>query len=267
MNEPFIPLTYEDISNSFPDNELDAKLMEFIEPDTEMEFEINTLCLETRNSGKVVFLLGRPGTGKSTFIHSLKWRPNIALRTLESIDMSNSDLQTLLNKISEISTIAVENKVNGPTAVIINYLENFQGFDNGTIKSFFRNLNGILRKSPLLIIWPVTEKHEVDLMMDYSRSISGTLFVKDKGILNFTGPKLDKYVDIAKRTVTVLNAGKELDDFNLTHDDFVDTYEEVIKLPVTEINLREYYKILKSKWQEKSGYLALALHQTSHQES
>ncbi|QHT58610.1 ATP-binding protein [Paenibacillus lycopersici] len=259
MSELFIPIAYEDIISNFPSSELDLKLMEFVEPNADMEIEINTLCLETRHSGKIVFILGRPGTGKSTFIHSLKWRPNISLRTLVSVDaaeiIKENNLSELLDEIKNISLEAIEKKDKGPTALIIDYLEDLQGFEEGNIKSFFRNLNGVLRKSPLLIIWPVTEKREVDAMLSYAESVSGTLFLKGKEVLAFTGPHTDKFVDIAKRTLSVLNAGKELDDFNLIHEDLVDTLIAVLKLPKIDINLREYYKLLKTHWQQKSGYL------------
>lgn len=182
MSELFIPIAYEDVINNFPSSELDLKLMEFVEPNADMEIEINTLCLETRHSGKIVFILGKPGTGKSTFIHSLKWRPNISLRTLVSIDAAtlNNSLSELLDEVKNISIEATEKKDKGPTAIIIDYLEDMQGFDDGNIKSFFRNLNGVLRKSPLLLIWPVTEKQEVDAMLSYAESVSGTLFLKEK---------------------------------------------------------------------------------------
>ncbi|MBM7868481.1 ATP-binding protein [Heliobacterium gestii] len=259
MNEPLIPIAYEDVINNFSTTELELKLMEFVEPNSDMELEINSLFFETKQSGKIVFILGKPGTGKSTFIHSLKWRPNIALRKLVSIDaaqlISDNNLSELLTEIKNISIESNEKKDKGPTAIIIDYLEDLQGFEEGNIKSFFRNLNGVLRKSPLLIIWPVTEKHEVDAMLGYAQNVSGTLFVKDKEVLNFTGPHTNKYIDIAKRTLTVLNAGKELDDFNLIHEDFVDTYNSVLRLPKVDINLREYYKLLKTHWQQKSGYL------------
>jgi len=75
MSELVLYSTFEEISSALEGDKLNAKLMEFIEPLPDVEAEINEITLSLGNSGKVLFILGKPGTGKSTFIQSLSWRP------------------------------------------------------------------------------------------------------------------------------------------------------------------------------------------------
>lgn len=251
MAELILPTSFEEMRSTFEASKADQKLMEFIEPLAEVETEINEIASGMANAGKVVFILGSPGTGKSTFIQSLSWRPYIKIRSLQEINANecilNGSMRELYNEINKASTEATQKKDAGPTCIVINYLENLESFSDSDIKAFFRDLNGLLRSSPLLIIWPVTAEDDVNQMRDFASTVSTTIFPRGKEVIRFTGPREEKFIDIAKRTIAVLNDGLELSDFSLTDKDLEEVFEEFSKLPQVQKNIREYLEVIKER--------------------
>lgn len=90
------------------------------------------------------------------------------------------------------------NRDLGHTAIVLDYIENLEEQDHTKIRAFFRTLNGLLRSSPILILWPVTDLHDVKTMIGYASAVSSTVFVKGKEILSFSGPPISAYPSIAK---------------------------------------------------------------------
>lgn len=258
MSELILYSTFEEISSEFESDKLNAKLMEFIEPLPEVEAEINEITSSLGNSGKVVFILGKPGTGKSTFIQSLGWRPHVKARTLVQINandyISEGNLSALFSTIQTYEREARERRDKGVTCLVINYLEYLDDFEDDDVKGFFRKLNGILRNAPIFIIWPATEESDVYRMLEHSKSVSGTLFYRGKEIIRFSGPKTEKFADIALRTISVLNDGKELSEFGLTYDDLTEVRQTLQALPEVDRTMREYLEILKERWRKASDY-------------
>lgn len=258
MKNLILPLTYEDIDNHFVSKERDSKMMEFVSPLVETETEIATIVKSITTAGKLAFILGNPGVGKSTFLHSLTWRSHLNIRNLIDInanDFLNDGINSLFDEINRVTKNEVKNNDAGLTILIINYLEYVNEYSEDEIKSFFRKINGLLRNNGILILWPVVSQEDVDKMIEYSQHVSGTLYQRDRAIINLSGPKFDDYVDIAKRTIKVLNDGSELSDFGLTHDDLVETFNEFQKLPKIKQNIREYYSRILSKWEVNSDSL------------
>jgi len=260
MAELILPTSFEEMRNAFEASKADQKLMEFIEPLDEVETEINEIASELGKAGKVVFLLGNPGTGKSTFIQSLSWRPHIKIRCLKEINANEynttGSMRELYNAIS-LTTQEASRKIDGgPTCIVINYLENLENFEKADIKAFYRDLNGLLRTSPLFIIWPVTSEEDVSQMMEYARTVSSTIFPRNKEIIRFNGPHEEKFIDITKRSIAVINDGMELSDFSLTDKDLEETFCEFKKLPKIQKNIREYLEMVKERWRKVSGHQA-----------
>jgi hypothetical protein len=260
MAELILPTSFEEMCSTFEASKADQKLMEFIEPLAEVETEINEIASGMASAGKVVFILGNPGTGKSTFIQSLSWRPHIKIRSLQEINANecilNGSMRELYNEINKASTEATQKKDVGPTCIVINYLENLESFTESDIKAFFRDLNGLLRSSPLLIVWPVTSEDDVNQMREFASAVSTTIFPRGKEIIRFSGPLEEKFIDIAKRTIAVLNDGLELSDFSLTDKDLEEVFDEFKKLPQVQKNIREYLEVIKERWRQVSGYQA-----------
>ncbi|WP_157835121.1 ATP-binding protein [Xanthomonas sp. SHU 199] len=258
MSELVLETSFEEVRARFDESVAVEKFIEFVEPLPEVEAQISEIAGALKNSGKLVFILGQPGIGKSTFIQSLSWRPSLKVSGLHQIDASTftSDLKLLglYQELVRIGDVAEKVKDKGPAYVVINYLENLSEFEPEDIKGFFRRLNGLLRTRPLLLIWPVTQRDDVQLMRGHAADVSGTLFYRTKEVIDFPGPPTEKFVDIAKRTISVLNDGMELSDFSLTNDDLEEVFDEFKGLPEIQRTLREYLEMLKERWRKTTGY-------------
>lgn len=259
MKQLILPLTYEDINNHFQTSDRDSRMMEFVSPLSESESELSLIASNITTAGKLAFILGDPGVGKSTFLHTLNWRGHIPIRKVIDLDANDfiegESLDGIYTELNRICSKETERNDKGICAIVINYLEYVDEYSDVTVKGFFRKINGLLRNKPVLLLWPVIDKDDVQRMIDFSEHVSGTLYQRDRPIVNIKGPAKDEYVDIAKSTIKVLNDGAELSDFGLTHDDLAETFDDFSKLPAVDQNIREYYSRIISKWELSSNFL------------
>jgi len=252
-----IPTTYEEMSEEMKHDA--EKLSQIIQPVTKAEEEINLVLRSIKHSGFIMYLLGRSGVGKSTFVSSLKWRSHIFKRELINIDASdalpNGGLGALFNQINQVATKAIIEKDKGPTLVVIDYLESISDFSDDEVKGFFRNLNGLLRKSPILIVWPLTDPEEASDMISAANVISTTMFFTEREKIVFEGPSQESFIDIAKRTITFLNSGKEPSEFGLTSDTFTEVKRQFDALPAVQKTIRKYMQMVRKEWEVANEYI------------
>lgn len=252
-----LPSSYEDIVSEIGHGKQTRQMMEFIVPVTDTEEKIVDLCSRIRNAGKLSFIVGRPGIGKSTFLESLKWRPHIKISNQAEFNaqdfIGSSKLDHLIRLLNDKKQEATSKKDVGPFCVVINYLESLSGIDEEHIKGFFRDLNGILRRAPFLILWPITQHEDAEKMLLYSDNVSGTLFHKGAEIINFYGPPKGEFCNIATRTIEVIN-DCSMADFNLNTNDLEDVFQSFSSLPTVEQTIRNYLDSVYSCWDTKSQY-------------
>ena len=257
MEKMLIPITYEEMSEELK-NEI-PKLTQIVHPIIDVENNISIILSNIKQSGNVLFFLGKSGVGKSTFLDSLKWRSHVVKRTVINIDSSiivpEHGLNGLFLEIKKISEDATKEADKGPTIVVIDYLESIEDQPEPQIKSFFRNLNGLVRKCPILLIWPVTQEDDAKFMISIANKIATTLFYENMEILRFNGPEESKFVDIAKRTITTINNGKEPSEFGLTNDVFTEVFSDFERLSIAQRSIRRFLQLIKSKWEIQSGHL------------
>lgn len=258
-----LPVSYEEAKTLFASESLIQKLMDFVIPlESEEEAVIHHLTTATA-SGKILFLLGSPGSGKSTFIESLGWRRHIGIRKIVHINASAwhppEGLTQGLRELQSVMQQSAAERDLGPTVIVFNYLESLDGHQDASIKGFFRSLNGMLRSSPVLIIWPVVNRDDAKRMINFSEGVSGTMFTKGKEIHEFQGPPIEKFISIAETTIGVANSGLSLTDFSLTRGDLEDALHKFNKRTHSEKVIRKYLELVKEVWTEKSGYINTAL--------
>ena len=254
-----LPTMYEDIRSELEASgeSYVAKLMQFVQPVESAEADLAEIATQMgQGSGRVVFLLGEPGSGKSTFIESLAWRRHLPFTELEEIDCGSVTGKTLDYLLKRISHVSDSSKEEGKyTVLVVNYLEHLEGQNDGDIKSFFRSLNGILRNKSILIVWPVTKIGDAKKMIEHAKRVSNTMFHKGKEIVEFKGPEQDRYEEIAKNTISVLNNGLTIEDFNLTNADLNEVKKNFRKEVMYMDNIRGYLEAVKRKWQKRNNRL------------
>ena len=263
-NDLFLPFTYEEILKKIGKDK--SRLVDLIVPVTQFEKQIIQVVLDIENAGYLLFLYGVSGVGKSTFISSLKFQKHIPIQSIVSIDASELDyenksdikLKQLLKQIKKEARdfFSENNQSNDKLCIIIDYLENLNDEDNNNVKAFFRDLNGLLRKYPILIIWPVTVREDLENMQEFAKSFSSTMFHRIRPAINFTGPPLDEYPNIAKKTIMFFNEGKSCYEFQLTDNDLENLKKGYEKKAQEKHLIRDYLKDIRSLWEERTDYIS-----------
>ncbi|NER81601.1 MAG: ATP-binding protein [Leptolyngbya sp. SIO1D8] len=259
-----LPLTYEETLSKVS-NDI-AKMAEFIVPVTAFEEQIIQVINDIQQSGYILFLYGISGVGKSTFVSSLEWRAHIPIRKIVNINASDlSDpeqsgmkLKKLYYKINQVAREDQQSKSpknKDKLCIIIDYLESLQEEQLPDVRALFRDLNGLLRTSPVLIVWPVTEREDLEKMQQYASSFSSTLFHKRIPMMEFTGPPVEQYPKIAKNTISFFNHGRTYHDFQLHDADFELIRETYDEKPLSSQIIRDYLKEIKLCWEDKTNYI------------
>ena len=236
-----------------------ARLSQFVQPVETAESQIVEIVSRfDGNSGRLVIFYGRTGTGKSTFIQSLEWRRHLGLARLISIDGSELDATDRLIALSNrIREIADEYRTHpGVTAVTIDYLESLGDISSESKRSFFQTLNGILRKTKMLVLWPVTSRKDAKEMQREASTVSSTLFDDTYPLIEFEGPNPNQFPQIARNTIAVFNNGKLLQSFLLTEAELEVERDALIADASPDKSVRAYLKKVQALWNAKSGNLA-----------
>ncbi|NMF58529.1 ATP-binding protein [Pseudanabaena yagii GIHE-NHR1] len=261
----FLPETYESIVKKIGrDN---AELANFVIPVTQFEKEIIQILADISTAGYLVFLYGVSGVGKSTFTGSLKFQKYIPVQKIVSIDATTLDRNTDQPKLKLLlETIRLESESffkdhdeqasNDKLCIVIEYLENLEDEDQNKVIAFFRDLNQFLRKYGVLIIWPVTERSYLEKMQNYAKSFSSTIFHDRTPSIDFTGPSIDDYPTIAKKTIMFFNGGKSCYEFQLNDDELEKLKQDYLKKPKEKHLIRDYLRDVKKLWQRRTNYLA-----------
>ncbi len=265
FNELTLAFSYEDLVNALEQNM--KRLTDLLVPVTEFESQIVQVIQEIRQSGYLLFLYGVSGSGKSTFISSLTLRKHIPISSISHIDAAalsdplnqRGKLKRLYFSLDQI--VKAETKQAPPNAsfrpcIVIDYLESLQDEAEGDVVAFFRDLNALLRKAPVLVVWPVTVQEDVENMQRLAANYSSTMFHRRMPVMEFTGPRFEDYSIIARKTIEVLNPGKSYHDFQLNDSDFDEAGKRVQSFPKYKQTIREYLQTIRDIWEDRTEYVA-----------
>lgn len=257
-NKLVLPVSYEGILSELGQRgDVRARLMEFVQPVEKAEAEIATINAELHGSGCAVFLYGPAGSGKSTFMESLSWRPHLEIATPVRVNATEFPQEALLSRLGDaLRQLAGELKAPAGKrpCVVIDYLEHLDGQAEADVRSFFRTLNGILRQSPMLVLWPVTDRADAESMLKHASAVSGTVFPRGKEIVDFAGPPKSLFPSIASQTISVLNDGLTVEEFNLTPEDLEDLADRPTS-DGTNLTIRTYLERVNKRWRDTSGFI------------
>jgi ABC-type dipeptide/oligopeptide/nickel transport system ATPase subunit len=255
----FLPLTYEEILKLI--GEKKYRLPDLIVPVTKFEKQIVQVLKDMTHSGYLLFLYGVSGVGKSTFISSLKFQYYIPVKEIVSIDASELvkkddsglKLKNLIEAIKQEAINFLENYSNNDKlCIVIDYLENLEDEEENHVRAFFRDLNGLLRKYAILIIWPVTVREDLATMQNFAKNYSSTIFHSRIPYIEFTGPSLEEYPNIARKTIEFFNRGKSCHEFQLHDNDFEKLKNEYQQKPKEKHLIRDYLKNIKALWEKRT---------------
>src|SRR6476469_8239297 len=265
--ELIIPETYEETLQQEVNQQKIAQnlalMARFITPVIEFEEKLIQVVSQIKLSGYLLFLYGISGVGKSTFISSLEWRKHIPIKQIVSIDATDLTndptlkLQNLLSRLKEESSkFLKENDNRDKLCIVIDYLENLQGQNNEQVIAFFRDLNGLLRKYPILIMWPVTDREDLTNMQNFAKTFSSTMFYQKIPTIEFTGPPIGEYPTIAKNTIAFFNEGRSCYEYQLNDEDF----DELIKTkyepkPKDRLIIRDYLREIRDISQDRTNFI------------
>ncbi|MFM6399491.1 ATP-binding protein [Planktothrix sp.] len=259
----FLPFTYEEILEEI--GEKKSRLPDLIVPVTKFEEQIIQVLANTRNTGFLLFLHGVSGVGKSTFISSLKFQAYIPIKEVVSIkanelsqeDHEISKFDELIHQIkNKVNSFFVENIKSGDKlCIVIEHLEYLKEKDQDDAIAFFRDLNGLLRIHPILIIWPVTVYKDLENMQNWAKNYASTMFYRKIPFINFTGPSIDDYPKIAKKTIEFFNGGKSCHEFQLNDSDFENLKNKYQNKPQQQKLIREYLIDIKHIWEERTNHI------------
>ncbi|HLO86542.1 MAG TPA: ATP-binding protein [Nostocaceae cyanobacterium] len=263
-NELILPLTYEETVDRVGSDI--AKMAEFIVPVTEFEEQIIQVVNDMRRNGYLLFLYGISGIGKSTFVSSLKWRSHIPIKKILPINASEFNstnepwikLKRLYSRLSEIANKEKQEitlQDNSRTCIVIDYLESLQDEDLNNVRAFFRDLNGLLRQAPILVIWPVTEREDLESMQKAASSFSSTMFHRRIPVIEFTGPPIKDYPKIAKNTISFFNQGRTYYEFQLHDEDFDEAVKEFMNKQKGNQIIRNYLQKIIEIWETRTDHI------------
>lgn len=143
--------------------------MTFVQPDEDIEAIKRFLAsAESASQGKVLFLNGPSGTGKSTFVHSLEIfladRVGEVVRLPPPHELAVVDIPAYLARLPVKSKFTVVN-FDGREAPYFNEPE---------YQTFLGALNGLLRtRKDLLVVWPVTDTGFSDKLIALLERVGG----------------------------------------------------------------------------------------------
>ncbi|QCR33722.1 hypothetical protein [Lysinibacillus sp. SGAir0095] len=161
--------------------------------------------------GAFLIVRGTSGSGKSTFFNTISlFKKNVCVETINNNQSIAKMLMNLSSTDSDMRIIILE----GREALI--------GQQNSDIEKDLHVINTFLRSDKgekTLIAWLCNTDEMKDILINIADSIGGdALLGINEPFFYFNGPKKENYLDIAKRTVQLLNNGASLSDMGITDE-------------------------------------------------
>lgn len=182
--------------------------------DTLKLFEMTFRRMQTADKGAFLVLRGNSGSGKSTFLHTLKYFK----AGIETISVPRS---AKIGNFLEGDSTEADLRV-----FVLEEREAPISFSDVDFETWLHEINGFLRSKKganALIIWPCnTDELEHRIIALASRIGGQALLGPDGGVAKFSGPPREKYRKIAETTLALTNNGASPADLGLSEALMID---------------------------------------------
>ncbi|MDW4528978.1 hypothetical protein R3398_21870 [Rossellomorea marisflavi] len=167
--------------------------------------------MEAADRGAFLILKGESGSGKSTFLNTINlFRKGVSVETINNDQSIASTLSNFHSTEFKLRVIILEGR-----EALLGQLSSELEKDLHSINTFLRSNRG----ERTLIVWPCNTDEMKDVLVDVAGKIGGeALLGIDSPYYNFSGPSKKNFVDIAARTVQLLNNGASLNDMGITEE-------------------------------------------------
>ncbi|MDC3957612.1 hypothetical protein [Polyangium jinanense] len=167
--------------------------------------------MQSACQGAFLVLHGQPGSGKSTFLHTLKlFRDGVRTIKVDAEQPIPEALEELLEPHERLRVVVLAGREALPSTS-----EADMELALHAINQFIRSREG----QRTLVVWPCTGEDVAQRILAKANKIGGDalLGVYDKGYC-FEGPPKSEYVDIARGTIQALNGGASLIALGITEE-------------------------------------------------
>lgn len=192
-----LPTRYEPLVSAFGSKASTT----FVQADEDLEVLKRLITsARTSNQGKIIFLSAASGSGKSTFVHSLKlFLPDYVeevQRLPEAYELAVNDIPGYLAKLPKKEKFTVVN-FDGREA---------PAFDKAEYQTFLGALNSLLRtRGDLLVVWPVTDTGFAERLVNLLQQVGGNSPFGSTPLHPMKGLPQSKYNLVLEKILQIAN--------------------------------------------------------------
>lgn len=206
-----IPNRFEALVNMAADG--DPELHTIVKPVKAALDAIDVIYDDMTSAGQGAFLVvhGHPGSGKSTFLHTIKlFRPGVRTIKVDAEQPIEEALEDQLETPDRLRIVVLTGR-----EALVNISEADLDLSLHAINQFIRSKEG----RNTIVVWPCTSEDAVRKILAKAAAIGGdALLGAYPSGYRFEGPPKEEYVAIARDTIEALNGGASLIALGVTED-------------------------------------------------